>query len=1022
MNPKLLTLNKKHFTALWLLLVAGVFQTEVVLSQPKQNQPFGFGLNSELNNTLQSIRKEERARLWADSVMDSLSVEQRIAQLMMARTYSNRDDDFNNTIDQLITGYGIGGLCFFQGTADRQKELTKAWQECSAVPLFIALDAENGPGLRLSDAFSYPDFMTMGALTNDSLIRVAGFRVGQMCIDLGVHINFSPVADVNNNPLNPVIHMRSFGEIPERVADKSAAFAAGIQDAGVIATAKHFPGHGDTDSDSHFTIPVLNKSIQQLDSTELIPFRRLVNSGVEAVMVGHLTLPLLDSTRNLAATFSEPIVANLLQKNLGFSGLVITDGLDMKGATLNFGPGEPALRALMAGSDILLLPSDIPKAIETISKALSDSIITPGLIDDHCRRVLMAKYRYIVNSSEPEALYPAADAKGAAIDRALNRRILKESTVLVENRQDILPLLRPDTMKIAVVSCGAPVYNPFTELMRLYAPVSVFTLPVKPDTDGLNQLAGQIAPYDLVILQVETKALGANKDYGVPQGTSALNEQLVTSGKRVVLALFGSPYGATRISGCERVSALIVTADNSSVSQELVPQMIFGALPFKGVLPVSLGDFKAAGTGIITHTTDRLQYVIPEELGMNPEILAGIDSIAELGISAGAYPGCQIEFAVEGKVFYRKAFGTPQYEISTPVKITDAYDLASLTKIFATTLGIMKLSDQDKIDIGRKLSYYLPELRNSNKAKSRIIDIMTHQAGFQPWIPFYKQTTERPENYYRDSLSVNYSLKVANRLFLRTDFRDSIMNQIIHSPVNQDKKYKYSDLGFILLKETIEKISDAPFDRWLDKEFYSPLSLSVMGFKPWTKYPAGEIMPTENDREWRKQLVQGYVHDQAAAMLGGVSGHAGLFGNANDATIMMQMLLQKGSYGGQRFIKQTTVEHYCSAPFIESGNHRGIGFDKPPLQQEKDGPVCEEASTKSFGHSGFTGTYVWADPENMLVYIFLSNRVYPSSDNKKLSKMNIRTRIHGMAYEALKSAKKPSLTTYKPVVNRVIYK
>jgi len=1017
MNPKLLTLNKKHFFALWLFLIIGIISFEEVLSQPIQNQPFDDRLGNDSTLFFKSSKMEARARFWVDSVMQGLSIEQRIAQLMMARTYSNRDDDFNNSIDQLITRFGIGGLCFFQGTAERQKELTKDWQDCSAVPLFIALDAENGPGMRLTGAFTYPDFMTMGALTNDSLIGVAGFRVGQMCTRLGVHINFSPVADVNNNPLNPVIHMRSFGEIPEKVAEKSTAFALGLQDAGVMATAKHFPGHGDTDSDSHFTIPVLNKSVQQLDSTELIPFRRLVQAGVGAVMVGHLTLPLLDTTRNLAATFSEPIVANLLQKNLGFGGLVITDGLDMKGATLNFGPGEPALRALMAGSDILLLPSDIPKAIETISKALTDSLISPELIDHHCRRVLMAKYLYIIESNKLIARYPDADAAGTAFDRALNRRILKESAILVTNRQDLLPLLRPDTIKMAVVSCGIEAINSFTDLMKAYAPVDVFTLPEKATAETLNLLAGQLSTYDLIVLQVATKMQGANKDYGVPQGTSALNEQLVTTGRRVIVALFGSPYGATRIAASELIAALIVSPDNSSTSQELVPQMIFGALPFKGILPVSLGSFKAAGSGITTVTVDRLQYVIPEELGMKPEILAGIDSIARQGIRAGAYPGCQIQFALDGKVFYRKAFGTPQYEVTTPVKITDVYDLASLTKIFATTLGVMKLTDQDEIDIHHKLSDYLPGLEHSNKAKIRIIDIMTHQAGLQPWIPFYRQTIAQPQQYYRDSLSITYSIKVADRLFLRLDYRDSIMNQIIQSPVNSDKSYKYSDLGFILLKEAVEKITDSSFDRWLDANFYAPLSLNTMGFKPWTKYPSGTIMPTEDDHEWRKQLVHGYVHDQAAAMMGGVSGHAGLFGNANDATIVMQMLLQKGSYGGQRFIKQTTIREFCKAPFADAGNHRGIGFDKPPLHPVKDGPVCGEASSKSFGHSGFTGTYVWADPGNMLVYTFLSNRVYPLAENKKLSQMNIRTRIHSVAYKAVRSAQKPNLTSYPRNVN-----
>jgi len=959
----------------------------------------------------------EKARFWVDSVMNQLTTEQKIGQLMMVRAYSNRNDDYNNSIDQLITRFGVGGLCFFQGTDARQKELTQYWQECSSVPLFIAMDAENGPGMRLSGAFSFPEFMTMGALTNDSLIRVAGYRVGQMCAGLGVHINFSPVADVNNNPLNPVIHTRSFGEDPVQVAGKAVAFANGLQDAGIIATAKHFPGHGDTDSDSHYTLPVLNKSNAQLDSTELIPFRRLINEGVGAVMVGHLFVPSLDTTKNLAATFSPSIVGKLLKEELNFNGLVITDGLDMKGATMRFGPGEPALQALKAGSDILLLPDDVPAAILTIAKALSDTIINQSLIDYHCQRVLLAKYFHIAATGILRPHTPKADAAGADFDRALNRKILKESVILVTNQHDLLPLLRPDTMRIAIVSCGVPPDNAFSKMVQAYAACELFALPQKPAENDIKLLTGMLKSYNLIILNVVAKSQGSSRDYGVPPGTAVLVKALSASGLKTIVALFGSPYGTLRCGASDSIPALIVSPDNSIDSQELVPQMIFGALPFVGKLPVSLHPWWRVGHGIVTKPVGRLQYIILEELSINHKYLKKIDSIAIAGITAGAYPGCQVQLAVQGRVFYRKAFGNPAANDPTAVKTTDLYDLASLTKILATTLGVMKLSDESRINVQHPLSKYLSSLRNSNKEKLKIIDIMTHQAGLQPWIPFYKETLINPAHYYRDSLSADFSIKVADSLFLRTDFRDSIMTEILQSPLSPGLGYKYSDLGFILLKESIEEITGKPFDAWMTEKFYRQLSLTSLTYKPWTRFPSDKIMPTENDRLWRQQTIRGYVHDQATAMLGGVSGHAGLFGHANDVTVIMQMLLQEGSYGGSRFIEPKTVEKFCSAPFRSKNNRRGIGFDKPPLVWEKNGPVCQSASASSFGHSGFTGTYAWADPENRLVYVFLSNRICPDASNNLLSQLNIRTQIHELAYKAIGSAHTPDFTAYPEKVH-----
>lgn len=997
-----------------------LFNSLSINSQAQKNKPVAAAIPSSYEAlTPQNLsRPSAYAERWADSILSNLSLDEKIAQLLMIRTYSNRDEGFNNSIDQLITKFGIGGLCFFQGNALQQLQLTNEWQSCSKVPLLIAMDAENGPGMRLTGAFSYPDFMTMGAVSNNHLITLSGYRTGIMCRSIGVHINFSPVADVNNNPLNPVIHMRSFGESPAEVARKAAAFAHGLHLAGVIATAKHFPGHGDTDADSHYTLPLLKKQKEELSRTELKPFIHLIKNNIPAIMVGHLTLPALDTTPNLAATFSRPIVNELLQNELKFEGLVITDGLDMKGATIGLEPGIPALKALEAGADILLLPADAEAAIKAISKAVADSLISKELVEKRCRRILLAKYYATVR--QPDYHEKPSVAAGEPVDRIIRRQILKQAAVLIKNERGLIPFQHPDTLEIAVVNCGTGSENPFTDRMNCYAHCAGFALPAKPEEDKIRLLASQLQKFRLIIFNVVSKNQGPGRDYGVAPGTALLHQILTESEKQTAIILCGSPYGASRIPTASKAKVVVISPDNSDETQELIPQLLFGAIPFQGQMPVSLEGLATGGEGITTSTNGRLEYAIPEELGIDLNCLARIDSVAREGIEAGAYPGCQIELAAHGKVFYRKAFGTLESGGNQPVKPTDLYDLASLTKILATTPAVMMLNQNKELDINLRLGHYLP-LVNSTKLKQiKITDILTHQAGLQPWIPFYQKLLPNRQRYFADSLTAEYSVKVADKMFARTSYPDTLIDIIIHSPLNTKQGYKYSDLGFILIKETIENLVSERFDKWLSKNIYTPLSLHSLCFKPWTRFSSSAIAPTENDTIWRRQILRGYVHDQAAALMGGVAGHAGLFGNANDITIMMQLFLNGGSYGGIRLFDNSTVSKFTSRPENHHNNRRALGFDKPLIDNAGNGPVCPEATPESFGHSGFTGTYTWADPGNQLVYTFLSNRVSPDAGNQKLIQLNIRTRIHALAYKALSSAVPPNISLITPDTNSIV--
>ena len=400
----------------------------------------------------------------------------------------------------------------------------------------------------------------------------------------------------------------------------------------------------------------------------------------------------------------------------------------------------------------------------------------------------------------------------------------------------------------------------------------------------------------------------------------------------------------------------------------------------------------------------RLKYGNPKELGIIDSYLKKVDSIATLGILEKAYPGCQIIAIKDGIIFYNKAFGNHTYLTNNPVQLTDLYDIASITKIAATTISLMKLYENNQFDIDWKLSDYLPYLKNSNKGDVIIRDIMTHQAKLQAWIPYYLFTLDGEKvdtTIYHSSISEQFPVRVAQNLYIRDDYKYQMMDSILLSPLREKNDYKYSDLGFYLLAAAIENIKNQPINKYVSENFYKPLGLSNISYLPRRSYPLSRIVPTEEDTEFRHQLVHGDVHDPGAAMLGGVSGHAGLFSNASDLAVIMQMLLQGGTYGGQKFLETKTIKEFTKCQFPLNENRRGLGFDKPLLEFEEDGAVCFSASTDSFGHSGFTGTYVWADPQSGLVYVFLSNRIHPDASNSKIMDLNIRTEIHEAFYQAI---------------------
>jgi beta-N-acetylhexosaminidase len=933
---------------------------------------------------------------WVDSIMKNMTLEDKIGQLFMVAAFTSRDKLNYKELKMLVQEYHIGGLIFFKGNPCKEAEVTNSLQAVSQIPLWVGMDAEWGLAMRLDSTINFGYQMPLGAIADDSIVYKMGHDIAMQCKRLGINVNFAPVVDVNNNPLNPVIHMRSFGENKVDVARKATMYMQALQDEHVMAVAKHFPGHGNTDVDSHLDLPVLNQSKEELDTLELYPFRYLFARGVGGVMTAHLHIPAYDTTSHVGASLSPTVTTGLLKRKMQFKGLAFSDALNMKGVSKYYQPGELELKALMAGNDILLYSEDVPRAIAYIKAAVDSGCVDESYIDEKVKKILQAKQwaglddcHYIDPNNVTLDLNEAAD-------QVLKQHIAEQSITIVKNDINLVPLKNPGNFRIASIAIGTRSEPPFQEMVRNYCKADYFYASFwSKDTDW-DKLRDTLKNYDLVILSLHNLSNKHTDTYGLSKkAISFINE--INKTKLVILVSMGSPYALNRFPNFKTV---IDAYQDDIAFQHAAAEALFGAIDARGKLPVTACDEYHVCMGTSCRNLSRLRYALPEEAGMSSTKLNEIDGIVAEAIKDGAMPGCQVLVAKDGKVVYNKSFGHAKYDNDDHVVNKDLYDIASVTKVAATTLAIMKLYDQGKIDIFAPISRYLPELKGTNKADLQIKEIMTHQAGLESWIPFYKNTLRAngmPDSIYCNEPNELYTIRVADHMYMNRFYKDTIYNIIKRSPVLTRGKYVYSDLGFILLQHVVEQITGKPLDKYVDSVYYKPLGLATMTYKPREKYPLSQIIPTEQDTYFRHQLVQGDVHDPAAAMLGGVSGNAGVFSNANDLAILMQMLLNDGVYAGKKYLEPATVKLFTGKQYENS--RRGLGWDKPEKRGHSS-PASQYASDLAYGHTGFTGTCIWVDPEYHLVYIFLSNRVYPTAANVKLAKMNIRTDIHDIIYRS----------------------
>ncbi len=929
--------------------------------------------------TFQMNAQTRAEKRWVKKQFNALSLDEKIAQLMVLRAHSNWDEKKIDTLSQLIKQFNIGGLCFFQGGPVREAMQTNYYQSIAKTPLLITMDAEWGVGMRLDSVEMFPRQLSLGAIASDKLVYDMGAAVAAQCKRMGIHVNYAPDIDINNNPYNPVINDRSFGQNKDRVIQHGIAYMKGLQDNGVMATAKHFPGHGDVSVDSHLDIPIINKSRAALDSLELAPFRALIKAGIGSVMVAHLSVPAIDTTPKYATSLSPKAINELLKKELGFKGLSVTDAMDMQAISNYFPRGEANVRALLAGNDMLCLPGDIGQSIEKIKQAIQEGRLSEEDINSRVKKVLSAKFKYGLNKKQ------FIDTTNIIADLNQSVSQLKSAMAaqsLTYASASSLPNLNKE-IPTAYIALNTAQHTYLTKSLETNYGVKVFLVNPK-DSSALDRIKDSLGNFQQVIVGLHNYSRRPANHFQIPSFIlQFLNQPHPQNWIHLIL---GNPYA---VADFKNIANILFAYEDNEYVQKAVLQWLQGNTKATGQLPVTVSDNLPYGTSSIT-----IQQ------------FSSIDSIVFDAIKKKAIPGCQILVAKNNKIIFNKAYGTTAGEGSSPVTLDTYYDLASVTKVSATTVSIMKLVDEGKVDINKTIGDYLPWVKGSTKANITLKDLLLHQAGLYPYIKFYESLLQSNGTYkpglVSNKIDNTHHQFIAPNKYLVDYWMDTIQNQILRSPVTEAGKYIYSDNDFIFLGKIVEQITGMNLNDYTKKTFYDPMGMKSTGFLPMEKTNLENIAATEVDDYFRHELIRGSVHDEGASTMGGIAGHAGLFSNATDLAKLYLMFLNNGNWEGKQFIQSSTIAKFTA--YNTNNSRRGLGFDKPEKNNatSKDPYPSASPSPATFGHTGFTGTCVWADPTTGILFIFLSNRVFPTRDNKVFSSLNLRPKIQEAIYAELK--------------------
>lgn len=1017
MNPSTKARDMKRLYLIYITILCCLSSASKAQMGP---MPFTLASLSE-PSMARLLQSDVRCKQWVDSVMQRLSLKERIGQLFIYTIAPEQNKPNKELLRKVVEDYKVGGLLFSGGLMENQAMLTNEAQRMAEVPLMITFDGEWGLAMRLRGMPNFPRNRVLGCIQNDTLLYEYGREVARQCRELGVHVNFAPVADVDINPKNPVINTRSFGGSPANVARKVTAYAKGLEDGGVLSVCKHFPGHGDTDVDSHKALPLLPFTRARLDSIELYPFKEAIRAGLGGMMVGHLEVPAIEPQQGVPSSLSRKVVSGLLKEELGFQGLVFTDALAMKGVS---GSGSICLQALKAGHDLLLVPRRLKEEVEAVHAAVKRGELTEREIEARCRKVL--RYKYALGLEKRPRIQLSGLESRIQSPKAyeLIRRLNQAAITVLRNREGMLPL-DSSIGEVAVLRVGdEKSLQPFLDELSKYARPVEFRLSKELTEVEGNRLRSTLGKYKRILVCVTESRLAAYQPFftkfapGVP-----VAYLFFIPGKEV----------AQLRQGVASAEAVVLGHAATGEVQQQVARILYGTACADGRLSAAIGSLFPVGAGV-TLTPQSAPRFIPEEYGMSADLLREIDRIAEEGIREGAYPGCQIVVLKDGREMYNKAFGTHTWSkpgsTPRPVKRTDAYDIASLTKTTATLLAVMKLYDGGRLSLTDRVADYLPFLQGTDKKEITVRELLLHESGLPSSLLFYqeamdagsytgplfrarrdaqhpvrigRQTWANPKFRFCQGMTSKvrtpeHTLQMSDSLWLNRSFKQAYLQKIADTPL-RDKRYRYSCVGFILLQQVVEARTGMPMDEYLAREFYLPMGLKRTGFLPLRFLKKEEIVPSSTDPFLRKATLQGFVHDESAAFQGGVSGNAGLFSTAEELAKIHQMLLNGGELDGKRYLSKETCRMFTTT--VSKRSRRGLGFDKPDRLNPPKSPCAASAPAAVFGHTGFTGTCAWADPTHGLVYVFLCNRIYPNVWNNKLMQLDIRTRIQEAMYKAL---------------------
>jgi beta-N-acetylhexosaminidase len=959
-----------------------------------------FNKSTSAQISLETARNYPKNR-WVDSVYKSLTLDEKIGQLFMVAAYSGGPKTNQAAIEQLIQNHQIGGLIFMQGGPVRQANLTNKYQQMAQVPLLLSMDAEWGLGMRLDSVMNLPRQMMLGATRDTALMYQVAMAIAYQCRRMGVHIDFAPDIDINNNAENPVINSRSFGEHKALVTEMGRAYMKGLQDNGVMACLKHFPGHGNTATDSHKDLPMINRTLSELHDLELYPFKQLIKEGAQSVMIAHLEVPALEQEPHVPTTLSRNTVTNLLKNEMGFSGLVFTDALNMDGVAKYFKPGEVDLRAFLAGNDVLLFSQDVPVAIDKIKTALHEGRFTDADLEQRVKKILSAKFDYKLHQWKPVNTANLTNDLNQYTAR-LRHDVAEAAATLVRDENKILEKIVQPNKKVQYIGLNTDKSALETELIKTFPGIATSWMPAGQSKTNIDEAYSSLNKFDVNVIAIHRANIYPAKNYGLDNSLLEFLKKAQTHPKTIIV-LMGNAYIMKFI--CDTKSALVLYEDDS-ISQRAAAEVLSGNIMPKGNLPVTVCSSMKSSSPVGSLLPYELSKIDkPKQAGViSTAALTKLNVLMNNCIAQRVFPGARVMAIQNGNIIYNESFGYLDYQKKIAVDKSTLYDVASITKVLSTTLAVMKLYEEGKLDLNKRLKDYLPWVAGTDKQNITIKNLLLHQAGLKAWIPFYKETLDSltgdlRNDLYRNGPSAGWNTLVAKDVYVRNDFKDTIWRRILDQPLEIIGKYTYSDLDFLFLQKVVEAITQKGLNVYVQQAFYGPMGLKNITYNPLKKFPTSRIAPTENDLLFRHQQIQGYVHDPGAALLGGVAGHAGLFATAEDVAAVFSMLQKNGVYNGKRYFANATVQKFTA--YNAYGSRRGLGFDKPQNERNDAGPCGERCSGYTFGHQGFTGTCAWADPANGIVFVFLSNRVCPSAENNAINKLSVRTLAQDYIYEAL---------------------